>query len=276
VVQSMPGGGGLKAANYLYAMAPKNGLEIGAVNRLIPTTSIMGAAGATYDSSRFGWLGSPTSESNLCVVTKSAPVRGIDDLLTREAIVGTDGVASGGHIFTTALNVVLGTKFKIIDGYKDSGEVLLAMDRGEIHGTCQSAETLLRSRGDALKSGAWRAILQGGLTPNPDSPDVPFVIDYAKTTTQKQVLEFLYASQSFGRPYLAPPGLPPARLAALRTAFDETMGDADFLAEAAKLQLKVSPISGATMDRMIADLKAIPKDIVANAARLMGNTREGN
>jgi tripartite-type tricarboxylate transporter receptor subunit TctC len=270
VVQNMPGGGGLKAVNYLYAIAPKNGLELRAVNRLVPTQSLMGVTGANFDSRRFGWLGSPTSESNLCVVTRSAPVRGIDDLFSKEVIVGTDGVGSGLHIFPTALNAVLGTKFKIIDGYKDSGEVLLAMDRGEIHGACQSVETLTHSRGAALRSGEWRAILQGGLAPNPDFPDVPFVIDYAKTTAQKQVLQFLYASQSFGRPYLAPPGLPRERLALLRTAFDATMRDPDFLADAARQQLKIAPISGADIDRMIADLAAIPKDVIADAAKLMG------
>ena len=220
ILQSMPGGGGVKAANYLYEMASRTGLELGAVNRLVPTLSIMGAAGVNFESSQFGWLGSPTSESNLCVVTKATPVQTIDDLFKTEVIVGTDGVGSGLHIFPTALNAVLGTKFKVIDGYKDSGDVLLAMDRGEIQGACQSAETLLNSRGDAIKSGAWRAILQGGLARHPDFPDVPFVIDYAKTPEKKQLLEFLYASQSFGRPYLTPPGLPRERLMLLRTAFD--------------------------------------------------------
>lgn len=271
VVQNMPGGGGLKAVNYIYSLAPKDGLEIGAVNRLVPTMSIMGAAGANFDSSEFGWLGSPTSESNMCVVTKGSPIRNIDDLFNKETIVGTDGVGSGLHIFPTALNAVLGTRFKVIDGYKDSGDVLLAMDRGEIHGACQSVETLIRSRGDALRTGEWRAILQGGLARNADFPDVPFIIDYAKTPTQKQVLQFLYASQSFGRPYLTPPSLPAERLVALRKAFEDTMRDPDFLANAAKQQLKVSPISGTEIDRMIADLKAIPKDIIANVAKLTGN-----
>jgi tripartite-type tricarboxylate transporter receptor subunit TctC len=270
ILQSMPGGGGLKAANYLYAMAPKNGLELGAVNRLVPTLSIMGATGASFDSSQFGWLGSPTSESNLCVVNKNTPVRTIEDLLKTEVIVGTDGVGSGLHIFPTALNAVLGTKFKVIDGYKDSGDVLIAIDRGELQGACQSAETLLNSRGDALRSGEWRAILQGGLARHPDFPDVPFVIDHAKTPEQKQVLEFLYASQSFGRPYLAPPGLPRERLMLLRAAFDATMRDPDFLADAAKQRLKVLPISGAAMDQMIADLKRVPKEIVATVAKLTG------
>ena len=270
IVQSMPGGGGLKAANYLYAMAPKDGLEIGGVNRLTPTLSIMGAAGAKFESSQFGWLGSPTSESNLCVVTKAAPVRTIDDLFKTEIIVGTDGVGSGLHIFPTALNAVLGTKFKIIDGYKESAEVLLAMDRGEIQGACQSAETLLNSRGEALRSGQLRPMLQGGLAPHADFPDVPFVLDYAKAPAQKQILQFLYASQSFGRPYLAPPGIPSERLAELRSAFEKTMQDPEFIAEAAKLRLKLAPISGATMERMIADLKATPPDVVATVAKLTG------
>jgi tripartite-type tricarboxylate transporter receptor subunit TctC len=149
--------------------------------------------------------------------------------------------------------------------------VLIAIDRGEIHGACQSAETLVNSRGEALRSGAWRAILQGGLTRHPDFPDVPFVIEHAKTPAQRQVLEFLYASQSFGRPYLAPPGLPPERLAMLRAAFGATMRDPDFLADAARQKLKVSPVDGASMDRMIAGLKAAPKDVVATVAKLMGN-----
>ena len=271
IVQNMPGGGGLKATNYLYSLAPKDGLELGALNRLVPTWSIMGSQGANFDAAQFGWLGSPASDTNLCIVSKAAPIRTVDDLLSKEVIVGTDGVGSGMHIFPTALNSVLGTKFKVIDGYKDTGDVILAIDRGEIHGLCLSAETLTNMRGDSFKSGEWRPILQAGLTVSPDFPDVPFILDRAKTTEQKQILGFLFASQAFGRPYLTPPGLPPERLAALRKAFDETVRDPNFLADVAKLRLKVSPITGAAMDQMIAELKLIPKDIVAVVAKLMGS-----
>jgi tripartite-type tricarboxylate transporter receptor subunit TctC len=270
VVQNMPGGGGLKAANYLYAMASKDGLELGAINRLTPTWSIMGSPGASFDSALFGWLGSPASDTNLCIVSRATPVHTVDDLMSKEVIVGTDGVGSGMHIFPTALNSVLGTKFKVIDGYKDTGDVMLAIDRGEIQGLCLSAETLTTMRGDYFKSGEWRPILQAGVTISPDFPDVPLALDRAKTTEQKQILRFLFESQSFGRPYLAPPGLPPERLVMLRNAFDETMRDPDFRAEAAKLRLKVSPITGAEMDRMIAEMKLVPKDIVATVAKLMG------
>jgi tripartite-type tricarboxylate transporter receptor subunit TctC len=270
IVQNMPGGGGLKAANYLYAQAAKDGLELGAMNRLVPTWSLMGSAGANYDAAQFGWLGSPASDTNLCVVSKDTPVRTVDDLLHKEVIVGTDGVGSGMHIFPTALNSVLGTKFKIIDGYKDTGDVLIAIDRGEIQGLCLSAETLTNMRGESFKTGAWRAVLQAGMTSSADFTGVPLALDFAKTTRQKQLLSFLFASQTFGRPYLAPPGLPPERLALLRKAFDETMHDPDFLADVAKQRLKTSPITGADMDKLLVELKLIPKDVVAEVAKLMG------
>jgi hypothetical protein len=130
-------------------------------------------------------------------------------------------------------------------------------------------------RGDSFKTGEWRAILQAGMTSSADFADVPLALAYAKTERQKQTLEFLFASQTFGRPYLAPPGVPPERLALLRKAFDETMRDPDFLADVAKQHLKTSPITGADMDHLIAELKLIPKDVVATVAKLMG-PGEGN
>jgi tripartite-type tricarboxylate transporter receptor subunit TctC len=271
IVQNMPGSGGLQATNYIYSLASKDGLELGALNRLVPTWSIMRYRGANFDAAQFGWLGSPASDTNLCIVSKRAPVQNADDLMSKEVVVGTDGVGSGMHIFPTALNSILGTKFKIIGGYKDTGDVMLAIDRGEVHGLCLSAETLTSMRGDSFKSGEWRPILQTGQTASADFPDVPLIFDRAKTTEQKQLLSFLFASQAFGRPYLAPPGLPPERLALLRQAFDQTMRDPNFLADVAKARLKVSPTTGAEMDRMMQELKLIPKDVVAVVAKLIGS-----
>jgi tripartite-type tricarboxylate transporter receptor subunit TctC len=270
IVQNMPGAGGLKATNYLYSLAAKDGLELGALNRLVPTWSIMESRGVNFDASQFGWLGSPASGTNLCIVSKAAPVRNVNDLMSKEVIVGTDGVGSGMHIIPSALNSVLGTRFRVVDGYKDTGEVILAIDRGEVHGLCLSAETLTQMRGNAFKSGEWTPILQTGLTASPDFPDVPLIFERATATRQKQVLSFLFASQAFGRPYLTPPGLPPERFAMLRKAFEETMRDPKFLADIQKARLQVTPITGAEMDRMIAELKLIPKDVVAEVAKLIG------
>jgi tripartite-type tricarboxylate transporter receptor subunit TctC len=134
IVQNMPGSGGLQATNYIYSLASKDGLELGALNRLVPTWSIIGYRGANFDAAQFGWLGSPASDTNLCIVSKRAPIQNVDDLMSMEVVVGTDGVGSGMHIIPTALNSILGTKFKIIGGYKDTGDVILAIDRGEVQG----------------------------------------------------------------------------------------------------------------------------------------------
>src|SRR4029078_12009549 len=172
-------------------------------------------------------------------------------------------------MYPTAFNSILGTKFKIVGGYKHTGDVILGIDRGERHGLCLRAQPLTNLRAESFKSGEWRPLLQTGLTASPDFPDVPLIFDRAKTTEQKQLLSFLFGSQAFGRPYLTPPGLPPERLAMLRQAFDETMRDPNFLADVAKTRLKVSPTSGAEMDRLIAEMKAVPKHVVAVVAKLM-------
>jgi tripartite-type tricarboxylate transporter receptor subunit TctC len=229
----------------------------------------MGGAAARFDPLQFNWLGTPTSESNICIASKNSPFQTIDDLYKHELVVGTDGVGSGMHICPVALNTLLKTKFKVIDGYSDSAEVLLAIDRGEIHGTCQSAETLFRARGDAIRSGNLRIVLQGGLKSNPKFSDVPFVLDLATTEDQKQALKFLYSSLTFGRPYVSPPGLPPERVAALRKAYMDMFADKTFLAEAQKQGYEINPISGEDMTAMIQDLARTPKHIIDQVAALI-------
>ena len=268
-VQYMPGAGGLIAANYMYSVAPKDGREIASLSREAPSLGLMSGTAARYDPLKLNWLGTPTSESNLCVVGKDAPARTVEDLYTKEIIVGTDGVGSGMHIFPAALNSLLKTKFKVIDGYSDSAAVLLAADRGEIHGSCQSAETLFRARGDALRSGAMRIILQGGLKPNPRFADVPFVLDLATTEEQKQALRFLYSGLAFGRPYATSPGVPPERVTALRKAYMAMFTDKDFLADAARQGYEIAPISGEDMQAMVADLARTPKHIIDQVAALI-------
>ncbi len=262
LVQSMVGAGGLLVANHMYAAALKDGREVGAVAREMPALSIIGKAGANYDATKFNWLGSPTAESNICVLSRSAPYERLEDLFSHEIVLGTDGVGSGMHIFPMALNAVLGTRFKVVDGYSDSGVVLLAIERGEVQGACQSVETLSRARGQQLKSGELRVVLQGGLKPHPAFPNVPFVLDLAKTEEQRQTLAFLYTSQAFGRPYLAPPGTPPERVSALRASFDATMTDRAFIDEATNAKLELSPFSGSDMQAMVTRLAGFPQPII--------------
>jgi len=269
VVQSMVGAGGLVASNYMYLRASRDGREIAALSREGVGLSLMGAPGVRYDSLKFNWLGSPTRETNVCFVDKDAPVRSMEDLRSNELVLGTDGAGSGMHIYPTALNALVNTRFRIIDGYTETGTVLLAIDRGEVQGACLSAASIFQARGEALRSGRLRLILQGGLAPDPRFPDVPFVLDLASTDEQRQALRFVYAGETFGRPYVAPPGVPAERLAALREAFSATFADAEFLTDAARQGLDVRPISGLEMTAMIEQMARTPKPIIERVAALM-------
>ncbi|HWF96531.1 MAG TPA: PhnD/SsuA/transferrin family substrate-binding protein [Xanthobacteraceae bacterium] len=269
VVQSMGGAGGLIASNYMYSVASRDGREIAALSREAPVLSLMGAPGVRYDSLRFNWLGSPTSETNVCFVDKDAPVRTVQDLRSKELLLGTDGAGSGMHIYPTALNALINTRFKIIDGYAETGGVLLAIDRGEIQGACISAASIFQARGDALRSGRLRLILQGGLAPDPRFANVPFVLDLATNDEQRQALRLLYSSEAFGRPYVAPPDVRPERVVALRKAFLDTFADREFRADAARQGFDVGPISGADMTALIAEMARTPKPIIDRVAALM-------
>lgn len=268
IVETMAGAGGLIATNYIYSAAQKDGREIASVSRETPSLSMLHSPGVQWDSLRFNWLGTPTSDINLCIVNADSPIKTTQDLFTHEASMGTDGVGSGMHIFPIALNEILGTKFKVIDGYADSGVAMLAVDRGEIDGVCQSAETLLLARGDEIKSGKVRVILQAGLKPSSQFPDVPFVLDLAKSEEAKQELRFLYASQAFGRPFVAPPNVPSERVAALQKAFMDTFKDPDFLAGAKTQGYTINPISGEDMAAMVAQLAETPKEVLDKVAAL--------
>jgi tripartite-type tricarboxylate transporter receptor subunit TctC len=269
VVQSMIGAGGLVASNYMYSVAGRDGREIAALSREAPILSLTGAPGVRYDSLRFNWLGSPTSETNVCFVDKDAPVRTVQDLRSKELVLGTDGAGSGMHIYPTALNALLDTRLRIIDGYADTGGVLLAIDRGEIHGACLSATTVIQARGDALRSGRLRVILQGGLAADPRFPSVPFALDLATNDEQRQALRLLYSSEAFGRPYVAPPDIRPERVAALRKAFLDTFADREFLADAARQGFDVRPISGLDMTALIEEMARTPKPIIDRVAAFL-------
>ena len=263
VVQSMAGAGGLIATNWGYDVAPKDGSTIISVARETPVLSALKAKGVAFDATKFEWLGSPTTDINICIASKNSPWKTIDDYYSKQLLVGTDGVGSGMHIFPVALDSILGMKFKVIDGYADSSVVLLAIDNGEIHGACQSAETLMRARGAAIASGAIKVVLQAGLKPSPAFKGTPFILDLAKTDEQRQALKFLYASLTFGRPFVLPPGTPADRVAALRDAFTAMFKDPDFLRDAKKQGYDIQPISGEDMQKLVDDVAATPHKIVA-------------
>lgn len=269
VPQNMPGAGSYNAANHIYSVATKDGTVMGIIARDAPLGPLTGHTGARFDPLKMSWIGTPTTETNVCVAMNTAKVKKVDDLYKTELIVGETGVGTGTRSYPKALNEILGMKFKLIAGFPSSTNVMLAMERGEVDGICQSLDSVISDRPEWAKTGRMIFVFQGGASPNPTLKGVPFVLDLAKTDEQRQAIRFLYAGQAIGRPFVAPPGLAPERLKMLRDAFMATMGDKDFLAEAKKVKLDVDPTDGAGLEKIVRDIYATPPDIVKRVGELI-------
>jgi tripartite-type tricarboxylate transporter receptor subunit TctC len=262
VPQNMPGGGSLNAANHIYTIAPKDGTMLGIIARDAALGPLTGVAGARFDPLKISWVGTPTTETNVCISTERARVKTFNDLLKQELIIGDTGVGTGTYTYPKALNGLLGTKFKLIHGFPSSSDVFLAMERGEVDGICESLDSVIGKRPDWIANKKVNVLFQGGTEPNPTLKGVPFIVDLARTSEGKQAIEFLYAGQGIGRPFVAPPALPPDRLKMLRDAFDATMKDPDFRTDATKQMLDVEPEDGAHLEALIRKIYATPKPVV--------------
>jgi len=271
VPQNMPGAGSYNAANNIYNIAPKDGTVMGIIARDAALGPITGATGARFNPTKITWLGTPTTETNVCIAMNDprVKVKTWKDLFDKELIVGDTGVGTGTHSYPKALNGMFGTKFKIIAGFPSSSDVFLVMERGEVDGICESLDSVSGKRPNWLPEKKVTILFQGGAAPNPELKDVPFVLDFAKTEQDKQAIEFLYAGQGIGRPFVAPPGMTADRVKMLRDAFMATMKDPDFLADAKKQKLDVDPEDGEHLAALINKIYATPKPIVNKIAELI-------
>src|SRR6266540_4507367 len=269
VPQNMPGAGSFVAASHIYNAVPRDGTVMGIIARDAALGALSGAAGARFDATRLSWIGSPTKETNVCIAYHTAQVKTAQDLRARELIVGSTGVGTGTHAYPKALNELIGMKFRIVGGFPSSAEVFLAMERGEVDGICESLDSIKNRRPDWIPTGKVAILFQGGEQPNPELKGVPFVLDLARTDEQRKTIEFLYAGQGIGRPFVAPPDLPADRLKMLRDAFNATMKDADFVAETKKSKLELEPEDGEHLAALIAKIYATPKPIVDKIGELI-------
>jgi len=269
VPQNMPGAGSLLAANHIYNAAPKDGTVIGIVARDAALADLTGMQGARFDATKMAWLGSPATETNVCIAYHTAKVKSAKDLLERELIIGNTGPGTGTYTYPKALTGLLGMKFKLVSGFPASSDVFLAMERGEGEGMCESLDSVVGKRPDWIEKGTVKLLFQGGTEPNPHLKDVPFILDLAKTEEERQAIRFLYAGQGIGRPFVAPPDLPADRLKMLRDAFSATMKDPEFIADAKKQKLDLEPQNGEQIERLIKDIYGTPKAVVARVTELM-------
>jgi tripartite-type tricarboxylate transporter receptor subunit TctC len=269
IPQNMPGAGSYAAASYIFNIAPKDGTVLGIIARDAALGPLSGATGARFDPTKLSWIGTPTKETNVCIAYHTSQVKSVLDLYDKQLIVGDTGPGTGTRSYPKALNELLGMKFKLVGGFPASSDVFLAMERGEVEGICESLDSIKIRRPDWIPTKKISILFQGGAEPNPELDGVPFVLDLALTGEQRQAIEFLYAGQGIGRPFVAPPDLPADRLKMLRDAFNATMTDPAFVAEAQKSKLDLEPEDGEHLAVLIAKIYATPKPIVDKITSLI-------
>jgi tripartite-type tricarboxylate transporter receptor subunit TctC len=265
IVQNMPGAGGIKAANYLYNVATKDGLMIGGVHRTVPQAPMLGLPGTQFDAAKFFWLGSMNNEVSVCVSWHTSPVKTMEDALKTQMIVGGSG-QNDTEQFPAVLNNIVGTKFKIISGYPSGTAVDLAMERGEVESRCGwSWSSVMTQHPDWVRDKKINILVQISSAKHPDLPNVRLIDEFAKTQEDRDVLDFLFARQVFGRPFVIPPGVAADRVAALRTAFDEAVKSPALIADAEKQKQELTPVGGLEVQALIEKLLKASPTVVARA-----------
>jgi tripartite-type tricarboxylate transporter receptor subunit TctC len=262
IVQNITGAGSVNAANNLYNVAPKDGTAFGTFGRGLAMEPLIGTARVQYDATKFTWLGSGTNEVSVCVTWHTSPVKTWADALKTPFTVGGEGAGSDPDTFAALVRNAFGAKLRLVTGYKGTTDTILAMERGEVDGRCGWSWSSVKStRPLWIKEKKLNYLVHLSETKAPELPNVPLIEEFANAR-QKQILRLVLSRQIVGRPFAAPPGIPADRAQALRRAFDATLKDKEFLAEAVKVKLDVNPVTGEEVDRLIAQLYATPKDIV--------------
>jgi tripartite-type tricarboxylate transporter receptor subunit TctC len=267
VPQNMTGAGSLRAAQFIYSVAPKDGTTFGTFGRTIATTPLLTPASAQFDGTKFTWLGSVTNEVSACITWHTSGVKTWSDVLTKEIAMGGEGPGADPDVYTLLYNNVFGAKMKLVTGYHGTNDMTLAMERGELDGVCGVSWSTIKARHlQWMNEKKISIIVQAALRKQPELADVPLAGELTQDREKLQILKLFLSSQEIARPFAAPPDIPADRKAALLAAFDATMKDAEFLAEAQKLSMDVNPLNAKGVDDIMAELYATPKAVLEKAA----------
>jgi tripartite-type tricarboxylate transporter receptor subunit TctC len=269
IVQNLPGAGSLTMTNTLFANGPFDGTAIGASFNGLPTLPLLQPGGARFDPNKLIYIGSSNREAQVNYVWHAAPAKSVEDLASKETIVGAQAPGSTQYDYPVLANALFGFKFKVITGYESTPKIHLAMENGEVHGTWANWSTLKAINSNWLEAKQIRLMLQWGLESHPELKHVPLALDLGKTEADRSALRLMMARLEYGRPFFLPPGVPAERAAALRRAFAATMKDPAYLAEAEKLKIEVDPLSGAKVQELVAQVTATPPDVVARVRTAM-------
>jgi tripartite-type tricarboxylate transporter receptor subunit TctC len=263
---NMPGAGSMKAANYIYAQAPKDGTHIAVFARGIAMQPLLDDTGVQFEATKLNWLGSPASEVSVVFSWHTKPFRTLADLRDREMVVPATGTGADSAIFPYVMNGVLGTKFKVVTGYPGAAETMLSIERGETDGSAATSwGNFATAKADWIRDRKVNIILQLALKKLLALGDVPLIMDAAENDNDRQVLELIFVRQSMSYPFVTSPDVPPERLQALRRAFDATLRDPEFLADAKQQKLDIDPVSGDEIQSLVRRVYASPPDVVTRA-----------
>ena len=270
VVQVMPGAGGIRAANFLAQQAPRDGTAIAIFAGGPILEPLIGDRNPGYDMSQFTWIGAISKDVSLCIVRKESPVKLFSDATKQQVTVAGTGAGSETDTFPLVLNDLLGSKFKVITGYLGSQQTIMAIESGEVDGRCGwSLSSLKSTKPDWLSDKRVHVLVQMALAKSPELPDVPLVMDLAKSEADRQLLTLLLGTTAMARPFVAPPGLPEVKTRNLRRAFDATMTDPEFLKEAAIMRADVEPTTGEDVQKLVSAMYSTPKPVVERAKKLI-------
>jgi len=272
VPKNQPGAGSFLALGQIYNAAPKDGTVVGIGAPTAPLDEKLGTPGARFKTAEFNWIGRIDSLINIVFMWKTSPVKTVADAQRIESTLSGTGVGSTVSVFPTVMNNVLGTKFKLIMGYRGSNEAQLAVERGEVEGHSTSWTAVKVAHPDWLPSRSITILAQFGLKRHPELPDVPTAVELARNDEERAVLRAVMNATEIGTAFFTTPGAPPDRVEALRRAFDATMQDAEFLADAEKTTLTVNPLSGEELQKLVAEVSDLSPEVLQKVRAAYGKT----
>jgi tripartite-type tricarboxylate transporter receptor subunit TctC len=271
VVQNMEGAGSVRASNYVYSVAPKDGTVIAAVNQNMPMYQMLGGAGAQFNAAQINWLGSMAYSNGTLYTWHQSGIKTLADAKAREVLLGGVGTTSDSYIYPTLINGLLGTRFKVINGYAGTKEIHLALERGEVMGRGGNTwASLTSSNQDWVDQGKIDILVQIGFKPEPELAQVPLLIDLVKTAQEKQIVTVVTLPTALGYTDWLAPEVPPARMKVLREAYEATLKDKAFIEEAGKHAMMIRPQSGAEIAALVQQAAAVPKPVLDRTAQLLG------
>ena len=268
IASNMPGAGSLLVTNQVYNTQPKDGTVIGLINRGVPFEPLLGGTGTRFDPQKLNYIGSPDVDTPVCTVRTDAPVQKMEELMTKELILGATGSGADSQSYPDVLSKLLGVKMKIVQGYPGSRDILLAMERNEVQGVCVSYDTVVRS--NIFREKRAKILFQAALERDDRIPDVPMIQELAKTDEQKQALQLFLQRTLMGRPFVMGPNVPADRLAAVRKAFELAIKDPGFAADARGADVNIHYVSPDRLLKVVADAYATPASSVEAVKKALG------